>query len=592
MSSDEPEVGDTIRGRFVLEEKLGEGGMGRIFKALDLLRQEARDREPYVAIKFVSDAFRRQPISFIALQREAKKAQMLTHPNIVRVYDFDRDGPLIYLVMEYLSGTALSRTIRSPANNGVPMRDALKIIEPVASALAFAHKNGIVHLDIKPSNIILTRDGNVKVIDFGIARAFRRPNQADADTVFDPGLLGALTAVYASPDTIDGLEPDPRDDVFSLAIVTYELLTGRHPFNRDPSTKARAQRRAPAHLAKLGRRQWAALRRGLSFDREQRTHSVEEFVAGLRGDGASMVRWSMVAGATLFAAVFLGGVSYLVLAPEREQIDATGIVSVQERAKGSDRAPSQVSGLADNQEMARLKPADQPAPQPEVVDPSAVFGVVEQAPCSVLSSVIDEGSVQVAGYAGDASNLDFLRSSLNRLPGIRSVFLDNVQRVPSLHCDSLDLYRQFVVNNRALNLGVAINPAQHSSRFRAGDELIVVVSGPNYPSHIYVDYLSLDGHVIHMLPNSVTQSNQVSPHQQMTLGAGSIGSWIIGEPFGTEMIVVLGSPRPLFSGVREEVEPTDRYLVDLRHAIERVARQQTVDHIGAEVLFITTGGRR
>src|SRR5512134_1431415 len=90
-------VGDVIRGRFVLEKELGSGGMGTVFKALDRLRQEARDREPYVAVKVLSETFRRQPLSFIALQREAKKAQKLNHPNIVRVYDFDRDGSTIFL---------------------------------------------------------------------------------------------------------------------------------------------------------------------------------------------------------------------------------------------------------------------------------------------------------------------------------------------------------------------------------------------------------------------------------------------------------------------------------------------------------------
>ena len=106
-------VGEVIRDRFVLEEELGSGGMGTVFKALDRLRQEARDREPYVAIKILSEAFRRQPLSFIALQREAKKAQKLNHPNIVRVYDFDRDGSTIFLLMEYLAGKSLDTVIRS-----------------------------------------------------------------------------------------------------------------------------------------------------------------------------------------------------------------------------------------------------------------------------------------------------------------------------------------------------------------------------------------------------------------------------------------------------------------------------------------------
>ena len=100
--------GHIIRDRFVLEEELGAGGMGKVFKALDRLRQEAQDREPYVAIKILSKGVSSHPLAFMALQREAKKAQKLSHPNVVRVFDFDRDGPNIYIVMEYLSGRSLA----------------------------------------------------------------------------------------------------------------------------------------------------------------------------------------------------------------------------------------------------------------------------------------------------------------------------------------------------------------------------------------------------------------------------------------------------------------------------------------------------
>ena len=287
-------VGDVIRGRFVLEKELGSGGMGTVFKALDRLRQEARDREPYVAVKVLSETFRRQPLSFIALQREAKKAQKLNHPNIVRVYDFDRDGSTIFLLMEYLSGKSLDAIIRSIGSSdpaGLPLRRVLSVVEGVAAALSFAHTNGIVHFDLKPSNVFLTDDGQVKVIDFGIARAIRRPEQREADeTVFDPGTLRAMSPSYASPEMIDGMQPDRRDDIFSLACVTYELLTGRHPFDRVPATRARAEKREPVRPARLSRKQWAGLKRALAFDREKRTPSVDQFISDLRGNHMHSLR--------------------------------------------------------------------------------------------------------------------------------------------------------------------------------------------------------------------------------------------------------------------------------------------------------------
>jgi len=110
-------IGDTINGRFVLEECLGFGGMGTVYKALDLRKLEASDRKPYIAIKVLNVQFRGHPKSLITLQREAKKAQALAHPNIVRVYDFDREGPVVYLTMEYLAGKPRSTWLR-----GLPAR--------------------------------------------------------------------------------------------------------------------------------------------------------------------------------------------------------------------------------------------------------------------------------------------------------------------------------------------------------------------------------------------------------------------------------------------------------------------------------------
>ena len=275
-------VGDVIRDRFVLEAELGAGGMGRVFKALDLRRQEARDRHPHVAVKLLTQSFRQHPASFVALQREARRAQTLAHPNIISVFDFDRVGSLVYLIMEYLCGHTLNDILLQPGFSGLGFQNAMQIIGPVGQALTFAHDHGIVHSDLKPSNIFLTDDGRVKVIDFGIARAFRLPDAADGDaTLFDASSLRAFSPLYASPELIDGDEADPRDDVFSLACITYELVSGKHPFGRRSAAIARSISHEPQKLVNLSRPQWGALRKGLSFSRAERTASVEGLLTGL-----------------------------------------------------------------------------------------------------------------------------------------------------------------------------------------------------------------------------------------------------------------------------------------------------------------------
>jgi serine/threonine protein kinase len=284
-------VGDVLNDRFVLEERLGEGGMSTVYKAVDRRKLEADDRYPYVAVKVLNMEFRAHPDSLIALQREAKKSQSLAHPNIVRVYDFDRDGSTVYMTMEYLTGRSLAQILRAPDFKGMPQEEALRVLEGMAGALRFAHDNGIVHSDFKPGNIFLTDTGEVKVIDFGIARAFRRPEQVDMEmTRFDAGSLGALTPTYASAQMLEGQEVDPRDDIYALACIAYEMLTGRHPFGRMQATEARDGGLEVERRKNLSRRQWKALKSALNFDREHRTPSVEQFMADL-GDHEPKAGW-------------------------------------------------------------------------------------------------------------------------------------------------------------------------------------------------------------------------------------------------------------------------------------------------------------
>ena len=152
-----PGVGDVIRERFELVEELGAGGMGKVFKALDRVRAEAHDREPYIAIKILSEAFQQHADAAIALQRETKKTLRLSHPNVVNVYDFDRDGPLMYMTMEYLSGRSLDRMLKEPGFTGLPIEEVLTILKPVAGALSHAHQRGLIHSDFKPSNVFSHR---------------------------------------------------------------------------------------------------------------------------------------------------------------------------------------------------------------------------------------------------------------------------------------------------------------------------------------------------------------------------------------------------------------------------------------------------
>jgi serine/threonine protein kinase len=286
--------GSILNKRFVLKEVIGRGGMGTVFRATDLRRLEAQDQQPDVALKVLNIEFRNAPELFIMLQRETKKSQMLAHPNIVSVYDFDRDGRNIFMVMEMLEGKSLYHYIQEIARRGgISFDKAWPIIEGMSLALGYAHKKNIVHSDFKPGNIFVTDSGEVKVLDFGIAcAAVKSEHQSYEVTVFNPRNLEALTPAYASLEMFENCVPDPRDDIYALACVSYELLAGRHPFGKLSAQKALEINLQPPVIPGLKRRQWNALTHALALKREQRTASITQFLDEIRPKSS----WSGVPG--------------------------------------------------------------------------------------------------------------------------------------------------------------------------------------------------------------------------------------------------------------------------------------------------------
>lgn len=302
------DVGVVLKERFVLKEILGKGGMGTVFKALDMRKVEASDKEAFVALKVLNQNFRGNPISLIALQRETKRAQTLAHPNIITVYDFDRDGAHVFMSMEYMQGQPLNRFIKQSADvGGTPFKKAWPIIEAMGSALEYAHKKDIVHSDFKPGNVFVSEKNEVKVLDFGIACAAARPEKETEATIFNPrDDLGAMTPAYASLEQLLSLPPDPRDDIYALACVIYELLSGQHPFGRLSAEKARELKLTPKPLPMLGRRQWKALQRGLAFEQKDRIGSAAALLDGLRP--RSPLFYGMWAAGTIAVFVTAGSV--------------------------------------------------------------------------------------------------------------------------------------------------------------------------------------------------------------------------------------------------------------------------------------------
>lgn len=288
--SEKAGVQDMLKGRFVFEKVLGAGGMGVVYKAKDLLKVEAQDRDPYVAIKVLGEEFKAHPEAFIALQRESRKTQRIAHPNIVNVHDFDRDGDTVFMTMEYLEGKPLDKLIGQYKATGLPEEDVWKILEGISAALIYAHEQKIIHSDFKPGNIFVTSNNVAKVFDFGIARAVAKAeaieDSVDDKTVFDAGNLGALTPAYASLEMLEGKTPDPRDDIYALGCIAYEMFTGNHPFNRVHANEAMRQKLKPKRIPFISKRKWRVIEKALAFKREDRIKSVDEFWSEIQKKGS------------------------------------------------------------------------------------------------------------------------------------------------------------------------------------------------------------------------------------------------------------------------------------------------------------------
>lgn len=404
------QVGMTLKNRFVLENILGQGGMGTIFKARDLLKEEMEDRKPFVAIKVLHPKFQRNESLIRALQREARKSQELAHPNIVNVHDFDRDGKHVFMVMEFLQGKPLNVLIEQGGLAKIPLPERWSMIEKIGRGIAYAHEKKVIHYDIKPGNVFICDDGNVKILDFGIAKAHRSSSEGNLTsdvtmTVFDQFSPDALTPAYATCEMLRWEPPDIRDDVYAFGCVAYEILTGKHPFNKMPALKAAKAGLSPAPIKGLPKHQWLAIKSTLEFNREDRMPDIVQFLKAGSGTRSSRGDRSRYLLGTLGLLAIVTLVTGLVLAFR-------------------DKNPEIVSGLSGRE---IVKPANvaagrkSPRPSPEIQRKIDRILKIAESHISVGRIIEPPGSSALDAYQ---TILDLDPESPEALSGIVAVLND------------------------------------------------------------------------------------------------------------------------------------------------------------------------
>jgi serine/threonine-protein kinase len=270
-----PQPGDLIADRYELEELVGTGGMSTVFRARDL------QLERRVAIKILHERYVDDAEYLERFRREARLVARLSHPNIVTVIDRGDDSGRQYIVFEHVEGENLKELVTRTGR--LPARRALELVIPVADGLAFAHEHGLVHRDVKPQNVLLSSEGEVKVTDFGIARSL----DVEHGVTQTGTVLG--TSEYLAPEQASGEPVSPATDEYSLGVVLWELLTGEVPFTgenfvavalrhvNEPTPSLREQR------PDLSPRLAAAVERALAKDPARRFPSMSALAAELRG---------------------------------------------------------------------------------------------------------------------------------------------------------------------------------------------------------------------------------------------------------------------------------------------------------------------
>ncbi len=282
-ATDGTAASSVLRDRYELLTILGRGPNGTVYKALDRHRARLDPSSRCVALRVLKLNYRDSPDALAELERQFHQAQSLSHPNIVNMFDLDRDGGTYFLVMEFLEGELLSDILHRLRREPMQRDRALAIIGSIGAGLSHAHRRGVVHSDLRPGNVMIAANGEVKVMDIGFVRRTHADPQRFEPWIGDPALGGkpGVNLAYASEERVNGESPDPADDVYSLACIAYELLSGQHPYGGRSAPLARAHGRAPQRIPGLTGRQWSALQTALRWSRADRKIDVVELVAGL-----------------------------------------------------------------------------------------------------------------------------------------------------------------------------------------------------------------------------------------------------------------------------------------------------------------------
>jgi serine/threonine protein kinase len=363
--SDEADLTGGQLGAFRIGEVIGRGGMGIVYSAVD----ERLGRK--VALKVLPASLSADPERRARLLREARAASAVTHPNIATVFEVCEADGCVFIAMELVDGETLRQLVQREA---LPFEEATRIVREIADALGKAHATGIVHRDLKPDNVMLSRDGHIKILDFGLAKPIgSRGPRIESASIFSTAegrILG--TPSYMSPEQAKGRRTDARSDLFSLGVVFYELLSGRRPFvgNSAMEILIAIDRDTPERLEGIPKAVEQVVFRCLAKAPSERFTSAEELTDALdraltRPASTTWSRRTLLTVATLVVVAIVVGVWLFGQHPAEAEAEPS-------RAAASAPSATQVAPVASSARETRVEPAQNEADAAADAAPSAL----------------------------------------------------------------------------------------------------------------------------------------------------------------------------------------------------------------------------
>ena len=488
-----------LNNRYRLLELVGSGGMAIVYKGVDTLLQRR------VAVKVLREGFASDPAFLARFQREARAAANLDHPGIVTVYDVGQDDDRHYIVMEYVDGQDLKTLIRQEGRLGID--EALDIAIQVCAGVGHAHKAGVIHCDVKPQNVLVTRDRRAKVTDFGIARALSEAGLTESETVWGSPL-------YFSPEQAAGEPPSPASDVYSIGVMMYEMLAGSPPFQaekptalalmhmrEEPSPLAVRNSQVPPQLEWIIRKVLAKEPSARYRTADQLGHVLEEY----RRHGEQMTGWQPATPSHLSSTPPPAGYDVEAeppavsrLAPDRLAwilgviafVAVVGLIPLWLWVRQSWSVSPSLPPVATSQPLVTLTPAVKLIPVPSVVEEAVEDArrVVEQAGLRFVllderyEPGIEKGIVLEQSPAPDVlvpldSEVSVVVSGPGRgltMPGVVGYQIETVQ--DGLESDGLRVISDTVWSVQPVGRVVGQEP-EPGTTVHAGDTVTLTVSG-------------------------------------------------------------------------------------------------------------------